>query len=42
MNWSEILKKGGVPEPPGYIETVLDLRCKPKRSKKKAKTKRKG
>jgi hypothetical protein len=42
MNWSEILKKGGVPEPPGYIETVLNLRCKPKRNKKKAKKKRKG
>ena len=42
MNWSEILKKGGVPEPPGYIETVLNLRCKPKRNKKKAKAKRKG
>jgi hypothetical protein len=22
MNWTEILERGGVPEPPGYHETV--------------------
>jgi len=37
MNWSEILKKGGVPAPPGYIEPGLNLRCKPKRKKSKGK-----
>ncbi len=37
MNWSEILKKGGVPEPPGYIETVAKLKNKPKRKKGKGK-----
>ena len=34
MNWSEILRKGGVPEPPGYIETVAKVSAKPKRQKK--------
>ena len=40
MNWSEILRKGGVPEPPGYIETVAKVNAKPKRQKKKPKSKR--
>ena len=29
MDWSEILKAGGVPEPPGYQETVEWLRQHP-------------
>ena len=37
MNWSEILRKGGVPEPPGYIETVAKVSTRPKRQKKKPK-----
>lgn len=37
MDWSKILKQGGVPEPPGYVETVAKVRSKPKREKKKAK-----
>lgn len=40
MNWSEILRKGGVPEPPGYVETVAKVKAKPKRKKKRAKPKR--
>jgi len=40
MNWSEILRKGGVPEPPGYIETVAKVSARPKRQKKKPKGKR--
>ena len=39
MNWSEILRKGGVPEPPGYIETVAKVSAKPKRVKARAKAK---
>jgi len=39
MNWSEILRKGGVPEPPGYVETVSKVTSKPKK-KKKSKKKR--
>jgi len=46
VNWSEILKKGGVPEPPGYQETLAALKKrgprKPKAQRKKAKPKRKG
>jgi hypothetical protein len=42
VNWSEILRKGGVPEPPGYIETVAKVSSKPKRQKKKPKGKRKA
>ena len=41
MNWSVILKKGGVPEPPGYLETVAKLRNKPKRTKRAKLAKRK-
>ena len=41
MNWSEILKKGGVPEPPGYQETVAKLKNKPKRTKRAKLAKRK-
>jgi len=46
MNWSEILRKGGVPEPPGYLETLAALKKrgprKLKAQKKTAKPKRKG
>ena len=41
MDWSKILKRGEVPEPPGYVETVAKIRAKPKREKKKAKGKKK-
>tara|TARA_Y100000004_G_scaffold18850_1_gene19390 strand:+ start:306 stop:440 length:135 start_codon:yes stop_codon:yes gene_type:complete len=41
MNWSEILKKGGVPEPPGYVETVAKLKNRPKRTKRAKLAKRK-
>ena len=40
MNWSEILRKGGVPESPGYLETVAKLKNKPKRKKGKGKKKK--
>jgi hypothetical protein len=40
LNWSEILKKGGIAEPPGYVEAVLNMNCKPKRKKGKGKKKR--
>jgi hypothetical protein len=39
VNWSEILRKGGVPEPPGYIETMAKVSARPKRVKTKAKAK---
>jgi len=35
VNWSEILRKGSVPEPPGYHETVKAMQKK--RPMKKAK-----
>ena len=41
MDWSKILKRGGVPEPPGYLETVEKVRSRPKREKKKTKSKKK-
>jgi len=41
MDWTKILKQGGVPEPPGYIETVAKVKSKSKRQKKKPKGKRK-
>ena len=41
MDWTKILKQGGVPEPPGYIETVAKVKSKPKRQKKRPKGKRK-
>jgi len=40
VNWTEILSKGGVPEPPGYQETVETMAAKPKRQAKKPKGKR--
>ena len=42
MNWSEILRKGGVPESPGYVETVAKVKARPKRQKKKGKAKKKA
>ena len=42
MNWSEILKKGGVPEPPGYRQTVEAIKAEPYvKPRKKAKGKKK-
>ena len=41
MDWSKILKQGGVPEPPGYVETVAKVSSKPKCEKRKAKGKKK-
>lgn len=41
MDWTEILKRGGVPEPPGYHETVAKIRSRPERVKKKGKGKSK-
>ena len=41
MDWTRILKQGGVPEPPGYHETVAKVRNEPKREKKKNKGKKK-
>ena len=29
MNWTEILERGNVPEPPGYRETIERLNAKP-------------
>jgi len=26
MNWAEILAQAGIPEPPGYLETVAEVR----------------
>ncbi len=41
MDWSKILKQGGVPEPPGYVETVAKMKIKPKRAKRAKLAKRK-
>jgi hypothetical protein len=37
MNWTEILKAGGVPEPPGYLETLERLRRNPYKERQAAK-----
>jgi hypothetical protein len=29
MNWTEILERSGVPEPPGYHETIARIKAKP-------------
>ena len=29
MNWTEILERSNVPEPPGYRETIERLKTKP-------------
>ena len=49
MNWTEILRKGGVPDSPGYQETVASFvgrpykkpvrKAKPPKSKAKKKAK---
>ena len=40
MNWTEILAKAGVPDSPGYHETVARVKAKPPRPKKKPKPKK--
>tara|TARA_B100001094_G_C18072633_1_gene740903 strand:+ start:76 stop:204 length:129 start_codon:yes stop_codon:yes gene_type:complete len=42
MDWARILKQGGIPEPPGYLETVAKVRNRPKKKKKKPKSKKKA
>jgi len=42
MDWARILKQGGIPEPPGYLETVAKVRNRPKKQKKKPKSKKKA
>ena len=37
MDWTEILKRGGVPEPPGYQETLERLRQNPYQQRQAAK-----
>ena len=37
MNWTEILRRGGVPEPPGYQETLERLRQNPYKERQAAK-----
>jgi len=43
VNWSEILSNAGIPNPPGYLETVALVRSKPrvKSSNKSKKPKKK-
>ena len=46
MNWTKILERAGVPEPPGYHETIARLKAKPdkpriKPSQNKKRSKRK-
>lgn len=36
MDWTEILKRGGVPEPPGYQETLERLRQNPYKERQAA------
>ncbi len=40
MDWTKILKQGGVPEPPGYHEAIKAVKSKPKKKKAKGKKKR--
>jgi hypothetical protein len=43
LNWTEILSKGGVPEPPGRDEVLAQIKDEPYvPSKKKAKPKTKS
>jgi len=42
MDWARILKQGGIPEPPGYLETVAKVNSSPKKQKKKPKSKKKA
>jgi len=41
MNWTDILKRGNVPEPPGYHETIARLQSKPNKPRVKASRKSK-
>ena len=41
MNWTEILERGNVPEPPGYHETIARLQSKPDKPRVKASRKSK-
>ena len=41
MNWSELLKRANIPEPPGYEQTVAKVTAMPKLPKLKKKGKRK-
>ena len=40
MNWTEILRRGGVPEPPGFVEAVKAVSERPKKKKGKGKKKK--
>ena len=37
MNWSELLSRANIPEPPGYKQTVAKVLARPKRPKRKKK-----
>ena len=39
MDWTEILKRAGIQEPPGYAEAVRSVESRPKPKKKKGKKK---
>ena len=39
MNWTEILKTAGIPDPPGYFDTVKLVTSRPKRVPRKKKKK---
>ena len=42
MNWTQILRKGGVSDPPGYRETVEQIKQRPYlKPRKKSKSKNK-
>jgi len=42
LDWTRILKEGGVPEPPGFKETVEAIKAEPYvKPKRKAKGKKK-
>ena len=41
MNWTEILERGNVPEPPGYHETIERLKAKPDKPRVKPSRKNK-
>jgi hypothetical protein len=43
VNWTKILQEGGVPEPPGRVEVLAQIKAEPYvPSKKKAKPKTKN
>ena len=39
MDWTEILKRAGIQEPPGYAEALKAVESRPKPKKKKGKKK---